>query len=937
MSRPDRAETSSGSFERSIASIRIRRLRRVVLFFFGLIVVHAIAIALLHSYSVGSFAHVSFEIAIFLLIAVSAIMLWRFHCKLEQRMLERTEEVLAVRKRFDDLATQVPALVRFTEPGDHCVYFNKAWERFVGKGMDELLGGEWSEHVHPDDREHVIGLYRAHSMSEQPLQIEYRLCRYDGEYRIMYDSASPRYNEDGEFLGFVGTLIDITDLRRAHSKTREAEKRFLQYADASPSLIWVSEPSGKVSFFNRSWCEHVGREMHEILGDDWLEDLHPDDRGRVFRNYKDSVKAGEKIRLEYRLRRHDGQYRMMLDIGSPRLDDEGNVIGFIGAAVDVHDMYVARRDAQEAREHLIETQQVARIGSFMIDAETGVATISDSCASILGINGGQAGEVRVEEVASRLLSEDREATLRNLYHDTRGKKEHTQQFRVLKDGKVKALIGRGKLVCKEGDPDRWIGSIQDITEQTEARQRIEDSERELQLVTTNAPVLIAYVRPDRTFRYTNAECHEWKGTNEDLKSLTGLLGDQGAMLFEPHLDHALNGNRSSFEVNFDDDHRHDITMQVNLAPDQRSDGLVQGVVMVAVDITQLELTREALRASEAKYRAIVEDQTEMICRFGADGTIVFANSAMVKAFECAAPNLEGKHFFSLFSKYQEGNREDPLERSGLDTIQFSEPVELRPDDHRWLEWTVRSIDADNNLDRSYQAVGRDITRRRLAELEVSKRIEVQSLLLKELDHRVKNSLAGLLTMIDLTASRETTLKEFAASARQRIGAMAGVHSILSETKWEPVPIHKLIMRMIPGDLSSIFELDGPETLISARQAGAFGMIFNELVANAMKYGQLESDNRVFVRWNVNRAENGSRKLELHWEEPSRSITAKPSPGLGTELVLGFARFELRGKFSFGYSEDGIHHLLEAKLDHLHDEDKWIFPRTFDQSPVVVGG
>ena len=148
---------------------------------------------------------------------------------------------------------------------------------------------------------------------------------------------------------------DITARKRADAmrerqteQLRESEERFRLMADAVPVLIWLSDRSKKCIWFNKSWLDFTGRPMQELLGDGWAADVHPDDLDRCLRTYVTRFDARRPFTMEYRLRRHDGEYRWVEDNGIPRFDGEGAFVGYIGSCVDFTDRKRGEEALQES-------------------------------------------------------------------------------------------------------------------------------------------------------------------------------------------------------------------------------------------------------------------------------------------------------------------------------------------------------------------------------------------------------------------------------------------------------------------------------------------------------------------------------------------------------------------------------------------------------------
>jgi PAS domain S-box-containing protein len=168
------------------------------------------------------------------------------------------------------------------------------------------------------------------------------------------------------FVVFAETLLVFALLwerarrREVERSLRESEERFRLVADTAPALIWMSGTDKKCTFFNEGWLNFTGRSIDLELGDGWAEGVHAEDLPRCLDTYTGAFDRREQFRMEYRLRRHDGEYRWILDIGVPRLDDEGSFVGYIGSCVDLTDRKVAETALASVSRRMIEAQEQER-------------------------------------------------------------------------------------------------------------------------------------------------------------------------------------------------------------------------------------------------------------------------------------------------------------------------------------------------------------------------------------------------------------------------------------------------------------------------------------------------------------------------------------------------------------------------------------------------
>ena len=188
--------------------------------------------------------------------------------------------------------------------------------------------------------------------------VEARFSMRDGSIRIGQISAE-LLELDGQPCA-LGVIADITEQKRAEEALRESEERFRLVANTAPMLIWMSETDRLCTYVNDSWLAFTGRSLGMELGNGWAEGVHPEDFQQCLDTYTRAFDAREMFKMEYRLRRHDGEYRWVLDIGVPRFNQDRSFAGFIGSCVDVTDRKLAEEALSSLNRRLIEAQERER-------------------------------------------------------------------------------------------------------------------------------------------------------------------------------------------------------------------------------------------------------------------------------------------------------------------------------------------------------------------------------------------------------------------------------------------------------------------------------------------------------------------------------------------------------------------------------------------------
>lgn len=170
-------------------------------------------------------------------------------------------------------------------------------------------------------------------------------------------------------LLIVALLWQRARKRKAEAVLRESEERFRVMANTTPSLVWMCDPHGKITYLNERRMAFTGSDPNAGYGDTWIAYVHPDDLKIVRDTLSQVLKTRMPFSQEYRLRRSDGVYRWMFDIASPRLNSDGTFAGFIGSAVDTTDQKLAQQALEKMSGQLIEAQEKerSRIGRELHD------------------------------------------------------------------------------------------------------------------------------------------------------------------------------------------------------------------------------------------------------------------------------------------------------------------------------------------------------------------------------------------------------------------------------------------------------------------------------------------------------------------------------------------------------------------------------------------
>ena len=144
------------------------------------------------------------------------------------RLRLAAEAISESEQRFRLVANTAPVMIWMAGPDKLCNYFNKTWLEFTGRPLEAELGNGWSEGVHPEDLKACLDIYIRAFDRRESFSMQYRLRRYDGEYRWLIDTGVPRSNPDGSFEGYIGSCIDVTDRKLAEEALGRMGRRLIE-------------------------------------------------------------------------------------------------------------------------------------------------------------------------------------------------------------------------------------------------------------------------------------------------------------------------------------------------------------------------------------------------------------------------------------------------------------------------------------------------------------------------------------------------------------------------------------------------------------------------------------------------------------------------------------------------------------------------------------
>jgi PAS domain S-box-containing protein len=589
---------------------------------------------------------------------------------------------------------------------------------------------------------------------------------------------------------------------------------------------------------------------------------------------------------------------------------------------DITERKQAEERLRESEAQLTQVQEAARIGSFNFDRRTGQATPSPEFLALYGIPKEHSGSFDYENWLALVHPEDRPRIESETQAAVADPTHHQldYDFRIIRPdtGETRWLAARTRLIRdSDGQFVQSLGAQWDVTAERNAGAALRASEARFRLMADAIPQIVWITDCDGNAEFFNRQWTDYTGASFERMNAAKVADafvhpeDRAATVA------AFEKARQDGEI-FEVEHR--IRSKTGdyrwflVRADPYRDPATGEIVRwfgASVDIHDRRLAEAALRESEARFRHMADSAPALIWMTDEEGRVTFANKHYEYMFDRPAADMLGggwaeivlpedlerhtKAFFDAFEARADFHCETRvIDRSGQVRWLRCEGVPRLDDSHRFLGYTGCNI---------------DISDAKVAE-------EHQRLLINELNHRVKNTMATVQSIASQTLRNTDTAAQAKEAIEGRLIALSRAHDVLTRENWEGADLYEIVDQAVAPYSSrgeDRLHLRGSKVRLQPRTALSLAMMLQELATNAVKYGALSNaTGEIRITWEVVRG--APSHLRLRWEESGGPAVQPPTRrGFGTRLIERSLAQDLGGNVDIAFAATGLVCTVDAPL------------------------
>jgi len=529
--------------------------------------------------------------------------------------------------------------------------------------------------VHPDDVGIWEGAVQQALDSQDWFALDYRVVTRSGTLLWIHNEARIERDEHGRRLKMFGTAQDITDRKRAEEALRESEARFRGLVENANDIIFTLDLDGTFTYLSPNVSEKLGFAPSGLLGTHYADMVHPESLPECDELFQQVTTTGQTARnVTYRVRHRDGGWRWHTSGGAALKDAGGRVVAFLGVSHDV-------TERRQAELELQRTLEATTDGIWTWDFARDRLAFSSRYYTMLGYEPGEF-PATFESWRDLIHPEDRERALAVAEEYLRTTPDNYEnEFRLrTRTGAYRWIRTKARVVerAPDGRALRLIGNHEDITDRKQAEERLRDSEQRYRRLVELAQEGIWTIDAEGRTTFVNPCMAEMLGCTPDEmvgRPFFDFMDEGQVAAARDQFRRRQEGLAERHEFEFRRTDGVSVYTSLSTVPLHNAEGSFSGALAVVSDITERKLAEEALRASEARYRAVVSAAHEGIILQDRSGQTLAFNETAQKVFGISEDDASRETSLSRdWGTFREDGSEFPAaEHPSMHTLRTGEP------------------------------------------------------------------------------------------------------------------------------------------------------------------------------------------------------------------------------------------------------------------------
>jgi PAS domain S-box-containing protein len=618
---------------------------------------------------------------------------------------------------------QTEFVCRFTPEGT-LTFVNDAYCRYFGLKREECIGKRHSVIIPPEDARQMRAHIKALTPENPIAELRHRIVMPDGLIRWQRWSDRAIFDKNGHVVEYQSVGRDITDIITTEDALRDSKEKYRTLIERANDGITIIQ-DGIIRFANQRLGELWGGPVEEIIGKPLTDFVHPDAMQEILERYKQRIAGGTPPPVYETTLKHKDGSRLYAELNAGVILYEKKPADLI----IIRDMTERKRAEEEIRAMSLFQESVisnANVWLMVLDKEGKILIWNKAAEDISGY--------RSDEVVGRTT------IWKQIYPDKEYRKKITANIITIiqtnnffenlettircKDGLERVISWNTRgLIGPSGGASQYISIGRDITSLKLAEESLRERERLYNSTLNDMLTFVAVLNPDgeiifvnntplnvigraldevKGMKIYNVEWWTYSGATQDLIREDVKRCASKEMIYREVQVWTLSGM---------------IWIDFSIHPVIGEDGNVQYLIPEGRDITERKKVESALMESEERYRSVVEDQTEFICRFTPDGTLTFVNNAYCRYFGLNKNECIGSHHTVIIPPDDARKMKEHIKALTPENpvASIDHRIIMPSGEIRWQRWSDRAIFDNDGHVVEYQAVGRDITEQKQAE------------------------------------------------------------------------------------------------------------------------------------------------------------------------------------------------------------------------------